>query len=86
MELAVDHVDVPVEDKGFLVLPAGLLRHPGRLLRPRGQQQDEWNGRGDDLGSHRSVSYARWKKSLSGARYEGDGGPEIAYRIERFGK
>ena len=60
VELAVDHVDVPVEDEGFLVQPAGLLRHPGRLLRLRGQQQDEWNGRGDELGFHRSLSCARW--------------------------
>ena len=41
----------------------------GASCAARGQQQDEWNGRGDDLRSHRRVSYARWKKSLSGARY-----------------
>jgi len=34
VELAVDHVDVPVEDEGLVVQPAGLLRHPGRLLPP----------------------------------------------------
>ena len=60
VQLAVDHVDVPVEDEGVLVLPAGLLRHPRRLLRLRGHQQDEWNGHGDELGSHRCVSCARF--------------------------